>query len=91
MNFTFFEMLYNIPELQNLSYQIYRQMPERIEREEHLAQVWRDCGRFPDPELQSLFGRLEDAENLTGALQDRASFFAGIYLGWGLSQALGAD
>ena len=29
MNFSLFELLYNIPELQDLSYQIYRQMPER--------------------------------------------------------------
>ena len=88
MNFRILEMLYNIPELQDLSYQIYRQMPERTEREAHLAAVWRECERFPDPELQELFSRLEDAENFTAALQDRASFFAGIYLGWGLSQTM---
>ena len=86
MNFQILEMLYNIPELQDLSYQIYRQMPERIEREAHLAGVWRECGGVPDPGFRALFDRLEDAENFTAALQDRASFFAGVYLGWGLSQ-----
>ena len=89
MNFQILEMLYNIPELQDLSYQIYRQMPERMEREARLAEVWRECERFPDPELQALFDRLEDAENFAGGLQNRASFFAGVYLGWGLSRTLG--
>lgn len=89
MNFDLLEMLYNTPELQDLSYQIYRQMPERIEREERLSQVWRDCKRFSDLELQALFGRLEDAENFVGALQDRAAFFAGVYLGWGMRRTLG--
>ena len=86
MNFHILEMLYNIPELQDLSYRIYRQMPERMEREAHLAEVRRECERFPDPELQTLFDRLEDAENFTAALQERAFFFTGIYLGWELSQ-----
>ena len=87
MNFKILEMLYSIPELQDLSYQIYRQMPERISREEHLAAVWQACKLLPDPEAQALFDRLEDAENFVGALQDRAAFFAGVYLGWELSRS----
>ena len=90
MNYHILEMLYNIPELQDLSYQIYRQMPERISREAHLAEVWQACRQLPDPEAQALFDRLEDAIHFDGALQERASFFAGIYLGWGLSQTMGA-
>ena len=88
MNFEILEMLYNLPELQDLSYQIYRQMPERISREAHLEEVWQDCKLLPGPEAQALFDRLEDAENFVGALQERASFFAGVYLGWGLRQTL---
>ena len=84
MNYHILEMLYNIPELQDLSYQIYRQMPERISREAHLAEVWQACRQLPDPEAQALFDRLEDA------LQERAAFFTGIYLGWGLSRTMGA-
>ena len=90
MNFSLFELLYNIPELQDLSYQIYRQMPERISREAHLAEVWQACRQLPDPDAQALFDRLENAENFVGALQERAAFFAGIYLGWGLSRTMGA-
>ena len=88
MNFTILEMLYSTPEVQDLSYQIYRQMPERIEREELLSQVWQDCELSPDPEIQTLFRRLEAAGNLTGALQDRAAFFAGACLVWRLIQEL---
>ena len=89
MNFKILEMLYNIPELQDLSYQIYLQMPEQISRKAHLAEVWQACKLLPEPEAQALFDRLENAENFVGALQERAAFFAGIYLGWGLSQTLG--
>ena len=73
MNYKILEMLYNIPELQTLSYQIYQKMPERISREAHLAQVRQECELFSDPELQ-----------------EQASFFTGVYLGWRLSRALGA-
>lgn len=90
MNLHILEMLYNIPELQTLSYQIYQKMPERISREAHLAQVRQECELFSDPELQSLFDRLEDAACFTAALQEQASFFTGVYLGWRLSRALGA-
>mgnify|MGYP002508368711 CR=1 FL=1 len=45
---------------------------------------------FSDPELQSLFDRLEDAACFTAALQEQASFFTGVYLGWRLSRALGS-
>lgn len=90
MNYTLLEMLYNIPELQDLSYQIYRQMPERISRQKHLAKVWEECDAVPDARIQALFGQLEDAINFDGALQERAAFFAGIYLGWGLSRTLGS-
>ena len=88
MNFELLELLYNIPELQTLSYQIYQQLPERISRQAHLAEVWQDCDAVDDPHIRELFNRLEDAENFVGALQERAFFFAGVYLGWGLSQTL---
>lgn len=87
MNFSILEMLYNIPELQDLSYQLYLQMPERISREEQLRLVWQDCKALLGPETRTLLDRLEDAENCVGALQERASFFAGMYLGWSLSQS----
>ena len=89
MNFQLLEMLYSIPELQDLSCQIYRQLPERAEREAHLEEVWQACRQFPDPELQALFNRLEDAENFASGLQNRAYFFTGLYFGWGLSRTLG--
>lgn len=89
MNYTLLEMLYHIPELQDLSYQIYRQMPERISREEHLSKIWQECKAFPDPQLQDLFLRLEDAENFVFALQERAAFFTGLWFGQDLSQTLG--
>ena len=89
MNYTLLEMLYSIPELQDLSYQIYRQMPERISRQERLAEVWQACGAVPDANIQELFDQLEDAINFDSALQERAAFFAGVYLGWGLSRTLG--
>ena len=88
MNFTLLEMLYNIPELQDLSYQFYRQMPDRISREEHLAEVRRECEAVPDANIQALFSQLEDAINFGSALQDRAAFFTGLSFGWGLSQTL---
>ena len=89
MNFQILEMLYNIPELQDLSYQIYRQMPEQVEREEHFQQIWQECESIADPATRELLFRLEDAIHSDSALQDRASFFAGMYLGWGLSRAMG--
>mgnify|MGYP007123074595 CR=1 FL=1 len=89
MNFAILKMLYNIPELQDLIYQLYRQMPERVSREEQLQQVWAECGTFTDPKLHDLFNRLEDAENCAGELQGQAAFFAGIYLAWQLFQSLG--
>ena len=90
MDYNILEMLYNIPELQDLSYQIYRQMPDRISREARLKQVWEDCKTFPDPNLQELFSRLEEAENYVNSLQERAAFFAGMYLAWGLSRSMGS-
>lgn len=89
MNFDILEMLYNIPELQDLSYQLYQQMPDRILREEHLTQVWRECEAFPDPKLQELFSKLEEAENYVGGLETRAAFFTGMYLAWELSRSMG--
>ena len=74
MNFSLFELLYNIPELQDA----------------YLAEVWQACRQLPDPEAQALFDRLEDAIHFDGALQERASFFTGIYLGWGLARTMGA-
>ena len=52
-----------------------------------MAQVRQECELFSDPELQSLFDRLEDAACFTAALQEQASFFTGVYLGWRLSRA----
>ena len=89
MNFSLFELLYNIPELQDLSYQIYRQMPERISRAAQLNAVWKECMAVPDPEIQDLFFRLEDAIHFDGLLQDKAAFFAGVHLARELMQALG--
>ena len=89
MNFSLFELLYNIPELQDLSYQIYRQMPERIEREEYIQKLWQECTSISDPHTRDLFFRLEDAIHSDGDLQERASFFAGLYFGWGLSRTMG--
>jgi len=89
LNFAFLEMLYNIPELQTLSYQLYLQMPDRISRQEHLAEVWRECEAVPDANIHELFGRLEDAIYFDSALQERAAFFAGIYFGWGLLRTMG--
>ncbi len=88
MNFTLLEMLYNIPELQTLSYQLYRQMPDRISREAHLAEVWAECDAVSTPELEALFDRLADAENFVNSLNEQASFFTGLFLGWNLSQSL---
>ena len=90
MNFQILEMLYNIPELQDLSYHIYRQMPEQMEREKHVRQVWQECEAVSDPDTRDLFFQLENAIHSDGALQDRASFLAGMYLGWSLSQAMGS-
>ena len=87
MNFELLELLYNIPELQDLSYHIYRQMPEQIEREKYVHTVWQECEAVADPDIQELLFRLEDAIHFDGALQERASFFTGIYLGWGLSHS----
>jgi len=89
LNYSFLEMLYNIPELQTLSYQLYMQMPERILREEHLAEVWRECKAVSDADIQELFGRLEDAIYFDNDLQERAAFFSGLYCGWGLSRTMG--
>ena len=89
MNFSLFELLYNIPELQDLSYQIYRQMPERIEREEYMQKLWQECTSISDPHTRDLFFYLEDAIHSDGDLQERASFFAGLYFGWGLSRTMG--
>jgi len=89
LNFSFLEMLYNIPELQTLSYQLYLQMPERILREEHLAEVWRECKAVSDADIRKLFGRLEDAIYFDSALQERAAFFSGLYFGWSLSRTIG--
>ena len=89
MDYQILEMLYNIPELQDLSYQIYLQMPERIEREEYMQKLWQECTSISDPHTRDLFFYLEDAIHSDGALQERASFFTGIYLGWGLSQTMG--
>lgn len=89
MDFQILEMLYNIPELQDLSYQIYRQMPERIEREEHMHKLWQECTSISDPHTRDLFFCLEDAIHSNNSLQERASFFAGVYFGWGLSRAMG--
>ena len=87
MDFHILEMLYSIPELQDLSYQIYRQIPERISQEKLLDQVWQECQAVPDPHVQELFHKLEDAENSIGDLQERAAFFAGLYFGQELSQS----
>ena len=90
MDLQILEMLYNMPEIHTLSYQLYQEMPGRISGEACLEEVWRECDAFPDPAIRKLFHRLEDAENYVGALQNRASFFTGMYLGWGLSQAMTA-
>ncbi len=83
MNFTFLEMLYNIPELQSLTYQLYQQMPERTEREANLRQVWDECKKTSTPELEALFDKLEDAENYVNGLYEQASFLTGLYFAWG--------
>ena len=44
----------------------------------------------PDPDAQALFDRLEDAIRFDGVRQERAAFFAGTYLCWGLSRTMGA-
>ena len=88
MNFTVLEMLYNIPELQRLSYQLYLKMPDRTQREEELRRVQAECDAISTPELARLFDRLAEAESYVSGLQERACFFAGISLGWGLSQIL---
>ena len=90
MDYQILEMLYNIPELQDLSYQIYLQMPERIEREEYMQKLWQECTSISDPHTRDLFFYLEDAIHSDSDLQERASFFTGIYLGWGLSRTMGA-
>ena len=90
MNFELLELLYNIPELQDLSYQIYRQMPEQTERNQYVHAVWQECEAVADPDIQELLFRLEDAIHSDAALQERASFFAWLYLGWGLALKMGA-
>ncbi len=89
MNFAFLEMLYNIPELQTLSYQLYQQMPERTEREANLRQVWDECSKASTPELEVLFDRLAGAENYVNGLYERASFLTGLYFAWGLFREMG--
>jgi len=83
-------MLYNIPELQTLSYQLYQQMPERMERETMLRQVWDECEKASTPELEALFNKLADAENYVNGLYERASFLTGLYFAWGWFQAMGS-
>ncbi len=89
MNFTFLEMLYNIPELQNLSYQLYQQMPERMERETKLRQVWDECETVSSPELKALFDELAEAESYVNGLYERASFITGLHFAWRLFQTMG--
>lgn len=88
MNFAFLEMIYNILELQDLSYQIYRQIPNRVEEEENFRQVWSKCAAAPDCDTQKLFLRLEDAFNRTGSLHSWAAFFAGAFFIWNLLRAM---
>ena len=88
MNFQILEMLYSIPELRDLSYQFYQQMPSRVEAEQNLKQVWNECTAASNSDTRRLFLRLEDAVNHTGSLQSRASFFAGAFLIWHLFRAM---
>ena len=61
MNFELLELLYNIPELQDLSYHIYRQMPEQTDRNQYVHAVWQECEAVADPDIQELLFRLDDA------------------------------